>query len=162
MIAQPTKSSMIDLKSKKQALQKPITIQKSQFNPSVLTSLLKQAEYFDFAIFQQLTNYENNVDDDLSQFNVFQRFCLFLLILNGGQERSQEETKQFLKQLHVYREIKNIDLRIRENFNKIDLDKLKELTRPNSSTNQLQRFVNTAVEYADTLNKQENAKQSST
>jgi hypothetical protein len=79
---------------------------------------------------------------------------LFLLILNGGQERSQEETKQFLKQLHVFREIKNIDLRVRENLKKFDIEKLKALARVNSNTNMLQRFVNTAVEYAETLTSQ--------
>lgn len=53
-----------------------------------------------------------------------------LLILNGGVETNQVDTKQFLKRLHVYREVKEIDARVRLNATKCDLNKLKELCRP--------------------------------
>ena len=38
--------------------------------------------------------------------------------------------KQFLKDLHVYLEVKEIDVRVRTNINKIDLNKLRDLCRP--------------------------------
>lgn len=56
---------------------------------------------------------------------------MLLLILNGGVEKSQEETKLFLKSLHVYREVKEIDARVRLNATKCDITKLKELCRSN-------------------------------
>lgn len=55
----------------------------------------------------------------------------------------------------MYKEVKNIDIRIRENLHKLDIHSLKKLTRPSLTTNMLQRFVNTAVEYVEILNAQQ-------
>lgn len=74
-----------------------------------------------------------------------------MLILNGGVEKSQEETKQFLKSLHVYREVKEIDARVRLNAMRCDIQKLKELCRSNEQDDLLQKFINTTVEYAQTF-----------
>jgi len=49
--------------------------------------------------------------------------------------------------LHVYSEVKEIDARVRSNAGKCDLLKLRELCRE-GSTEPLQMFINTAVEYA--------------
>ena len=73
-----------------------------------------------------------------------------MLILNGGVEKSQEDTKLFLKKLHVFREVKEIDARVRMNASKYDFNKLKELCRPDSE-DKLQKFINTTVDYAMSL-----------
>jgi hypothetical protein len=56
---------------------------------------------------------------------------VLLLLLNGGVEKNQDETKKFLKQLHVYREVKEIDARVRINATRCDIQKLKDLCRVN-------------------------------
>lgn len=114
----------------------------------MLQRLQQQIEQFDFTIFQRLnTEQQNQNSTDMSPFNIFQRFCVLLLVLNGGVEKSQEETKLFLKSLHVYKEVKEIDARVRVNAAKCDLQKLKELTRAGDA-DKLQTFINTTVEYA--------------
>lgn len=47
----------------------------------------------------------------------------------------------------MYKEVKEIDARVRSNAGKCDIHKLKELCRENQS-DPLQLFINTTVEYA--------------
>jgi hypothetical protein len=50
----------------------------------------------------------------------------------------------------VYLEVKEIDVRVRANINKLNLGKMKELCRPKCA-DPLQKFINTTVDYALTL-----------
>lgn len=43
-----------------------------------------------------------------------------MLLLNGGVERSPEETEQFLQKLNVYTEIRNIKQTVKRESDKID------------------------------------------
>lgn len=84
----------------------------------------------------------------MSNYSIFQRFCLMLLVINGGSEA--QNTSEFLKDLNVYNQIKSIDQKIRDNTGTLDMKRIKILSRSDDS-NQLQKFINTVVEYANSL-----------
>lgn len=95
----------------------------------------------------------------MSYLSQFQRFCVLMLLLNGGIDRTQDDTNHFLKQLNVYTEIRNIKLTVDREQGKIDLDRVSILQRKyttakefNSSS--LQEFINRTVEYAISLQQQ--------
>lgn len=56
-----------------------------------------------------------------------------LLVLNCGIEKSWEDTKDFLNQLNIYNEVKQIDTRVWINSTKYDINKLKKLCRSDSN-----------------------------
>lgn len=122
-------------------------INKSQIKKSVLQSLRDQAELFDFRVFQNI-NENKKGESDMSNYSIFQRFCLMLLVINGGSEA--QNTSEFLKDLNVYNQIKSIDQKIRDNTGTLDMKRIKILSRSDDS-NQLQKFINTVVEYANSL-----------
>jgi hypothetical protein len=70
-----------------------------------------------------------------------------LLVLHG---HADSESNEFLKQLHVFNEIREIDQRVRDRQGAYDLEKIKVLKR-NDQSNQLQFFINTVIEYAKSL-----------
>lgn len=72
----------------------------------MLQSLRDQAELFDFRVFQNI-NENKKAESDMSNYSIFQRFCLMLLVINGGSEAYN--TSEFLKDLNVYNQIKSID-----------------------------------------------------
>lgn len=131
--------------AKKQPQQ--IKLSKSQIKQSVLQSLRDQAAEFDFKVFQNLNEAQHG-ENDLSHFSIFQRFCVMLLVINGGSDA--QESNEFLKGLNVYNEIKLIDQRIKEKHGTYDTKRIKILRRQDDS-NQLQRFINTVIEYAESL-----------
>jgi hypothetical protein len=48
-------------------------------------------------------------EDDMSHVCIFQRFCVMMLLIRGSlEQRSSEETQQYLKQMNVYSEIRNL------------------------------------------------------
>lgn len=71
-----------------------------------------------------------------------------LLVLHGQSDTS--DTNQFLKQLHVFDEIKKIDARVKECHGRFDIDKIRVLAREDT-THALQLFINTVIKYADSL-----------
>ena len=68
------------------------------------------ANSFDFKVFEGLKETQNG-QDDLSPFCAFQRFCLLIVLINGGkvEENDAESMTKFLRQIEVYKQVKQID-----------------------------------------------------
>lgn len=60
----------------------------------------------------------------MSHMSIFQRFCVMMLLLNGGVERSVKETNDFLQKLNVYSEIRNIKQTVRRESKNLAIDRL--------------------------------------
>lgn len=104
-----------------------------------------------------------NGQDDLSPFCAFQRFCLLIVLINGGkvEENDAESMTKFLRQIEVYKQVKQIDKIIQESKVDFNFDALNMLLRSEKSlelcesrSKQLQMFVNEAIRYATALRNQ--------
>ena len=80
-----------------------VTLRESQRNRS--TSLETASQNFDITLFGN-QSYKDKTESDMSHVAIFQRFCVLMLLLKGRLE--DQTDPDFLRELNVYTEIRNI------------------------------------------------------